>query len=899
MTDACDNLDMFTTLLGTKLYIPPLGRALVPRRRLISQLESGLGAKLTLVLAPAGFGKTTLISSWIRSWQEAQSSPRPQVAWLSLDSDDDEPIRFGSYCIRALQTVAPHIGEAAESMLDLPQPVKPEHFITSLINDLAALPHPVLLVLDDYHFIRNPVIQQAMAFWLEHASPQFHLLITSREEPPLPLARFRMRGQLVEIGLQDLRFTHEEAAAFLDQVMGLKLTAEAIDQLEERTEGWVAGLQMAALSLRKCPQNAGGIAQVIEAFGGQHRYVVDYLAEEVMRQQPEHIRDFLQKTAILDRLTAPLCDAVTGQTDSDATLRRLEHANLFLISLDEQRQWYRYHQLFADYLCASLSISERRALHHKASRWFEANHFPAEAIHHALAAEDFESAAALIARHNDEELNRGGLTTLLGWLDALPEEVVRSNSVLTARKGHILYLRGQTEEAQSYAAIVRATPLDDVPPFYRGELRVFLADLAINEGKASDCLKLAQEALSWFGQTESFSRALALSLVGQSQRLLRDFNGAIHTLRQVVELGQRSGNHLVGLNALSHLAPLLFFQGRRLEALILCQQTSEAYLDTRGQPLPLSGLLHVPLGILHYEANDLEQARRHLEIGIALCRRLGMLHLSLTGQRIMAKLQFAEGEIETAFTTLSDAQQRAARLGNVRAERAIIAVTADLHLRQGNVSAAASLLETSAAPQVLREHERLTRIRLLLAQNQQQLAQSLLQELQLAVGQEGRVARLITLYILQSLATQALEDGGESLTLMEKAVRLAAPENYQRLFMDEGGAVGSLLQPLRHIAPNFVTRLLRALTSTAAAPESKPAPPDTISKQEETLIDALGARELEVLRLVAEGLSNEAIGAKLFISAGTVKWYLNGIYHKLDVRNRTEAVAFARQRHLL
>jgi ATP/maltotriose-dependent transcriptional regulator MalT len=313
----------------------------------------------------------------------------------------------------------------------------------------------------------------------------------------------------------------------------------------------------------------------------------------------------------------------------------------------------------------------------------------------------------------------------------------------------------------------------------------------------------------------------------------------------------------------------------------------------------LSGLLHVPLGILHYEANDLEQARRHLEIGIALCRRLGMLHLSLTGQRIMAKLQFAEGEIETAFTTLSDAQQRAARLGNVRAERAIIAVTADLHLRQGNVSAAASLLETSAAPQVLREHERLTRIRLLLAQNQPQLAQSLLQELQRAVGQEGRVARLITLYILQALATKALEDGGESPTLMEKAVRLAAPENYQRLFLDEGGAVGSLLQPLRHIAPNFVTRLLRALTSTAAAPESKPAPPDAISKQEGTLVDSLGARELEVLRLVAEGLSNEAIGAKLFISVGTVKWYLNGIYHKLDVRNRTEAVACARQRHLL
>ncbi len=890
---------MFTTLLGTKLYIPPLGRAFVPRQRLISRLESGLGAKLTLVLAPAGFGKTTLITSWIRSWQEVASPARPQVAWLSLESDDDEPIRFGSYCIHALQTIAPHLGEAAKTMLDLPQPVKPEHFITSLINDLADLRKPVLLVLDDYHFILNQVIHDAMAFWLDHAPPNFHLLITSREEPTLPLARWRVRGQLVEIGFEDLRFNHEEAAAFLDQVMGLRLTAEAIDQLEERTEGWVAGLQMAALSLQKCPQNAGSIARTIEAFGGQHRYVVDYLAAEVMRQQPEHIRDFLRKTAILDRLTAPLCDALTERADSDAILQQLEQANLFLISLDEQRQWYRYHHLFADFLHAALPQSEQRGLHKAASRWYEAHHFTAEAIHHALAAEDFETAAALITRHNDEELKRGGLTTLLGWLNALPEEVVMANSVLTARKGHILYLRGQTEEAQNYAAIVRATSLDDVPPFYRGELCVFLADLAINQGKAADCLKLAQEALSWFGQTESFSRTLALSLVGQSQRLLRDFNGAIHTLRQVVELGQRSGNHLVGLNALSHLTALLYFQGRRLEALILCQQTAEAYLDARGQPLPLSGLLQVPLGILHYEANDLEQARRHLEIGIVLCRQLGMMHLSLTGQRTLAKLQFAEGEIETAFTTLSDAQQRAARLGNVRAERALIAVTADLHLRQGNVAAAANLLATSTAPQVLREHEKLTRIRLLLAQDQPRSAETPLEELQQAVGQEGRVARLITLYILQAFAAQALEDQQAALTLMEKAVRLAAPENYQRLFLDEGRHVGALLQPLRHIAPNFVTRLLRALSLTAAAPESQPAPPVPISKQGGTFIEPLGERELEVLRLVAEGLSNEAIGAKLFISVGTVKWYLNGIYHKLDVRNRTEAVACARQHHLL
>jgi ATP/maltotriose-dependent transcriptional regulator MalT len=889
---------MSTTLLGTKLHIPPLTRAFVPRPRLISQLESGLSTKLTLLLAPAGFGKTTLIASWIRSRQEIQSTDRLHVAWLSLDADDDEPNQFESYCILALQTIAPHLGEAAKSMLDFPQPVKPEHLITSIINDLADWNKPLLLVLDDYHFIRSRVIHEAMAYWLDHAPPQFHLLITSREEPPLPLARWRVRGQLVEIGLQDLRFTHEETAAFLDQVMGLSLTTEAIDELEVRTEGWVAGLQMAALSLRKSRQNANGIAQVIQAFGGQHRYVVDYLAGEVMRQQPEHIRDFLQKTAILDRLSSPLCNAVTGQNNSEAILAQLEHANLFLISLDEQRQWYRFHHLFADFLRAGLPEAEQQALHLKASRWYEAHHFTAEAIHHALSAEDFETAAELIARHNDEELKRGGLTTLLGWLNALPEDVVVGNSLLTARKGHILYLRGQTEEAQRYAAIVRGTPLD-IPPHYRGELCVFLADLAINQGEAAECLRLAQESLSLLEDTGSFSRTLALSLAGQAQRLLRDFKGAIHTLRQAVEWGQRSGNHLVGLNALSHLAPLLYFQGQRLEAMILCQQAAEAYVDARGHPLPLSGLLHVPLGILHYEANDLEQARRHLEIGVALCRQLGMLHLSLTGQRIMAKLQFAEGEIESAFATLADAQGLAARLGNVRAERAIVAVTADLHLRQGNITAAANLFETSTAPQALREHERLTRIRLLLAQNQPRAVQSLLQDLARTVEQEGRVARLITIYLLQALAEHALEDQQAALTLMEKAVRLAAPDNYQRLFLDEGSQVGVLLHPLRHIAPNFVTRTLRAMTSTATSPESKAESPPPVSELDEKLLEPLSEREREVLRLVAEGLSNEAVGAKLFISVGTVKWYLNGIYHKLDVRNRTEAVARARHHHLL
>lgn len=887
-------------MLGTKLHIPPSHRVLVSRPRLLTQLENGLGARLIIVVAPAGFGKTTLVASWIHNWLKTGSVARPQVAWLSLDSNDDEPNRFLTYCIFALQTIAPHLGEAAKSMLDFPQPVTLEHLLTSLLSDLIDWDKPILLVLDDFHFMRNPATHEALTFWLAHAPPHFHLLITSREEPPLPLANWRVQGQLAEIGFEDLRFTHDEAAAFLRQVMGLNLTAEAVDQIEERTEGWAAGLQMAALSLKKCPQNTGGIAQTVETFGGQNRYVVDYLAAEVMRQQPARIRDFVQKTAILDRFTAPLCNSITGETDSETILAQLEQGNLFLISLDEQRQWYRYHHLFADFLRAALSQAQKRVLHQKAREWYEAHHFTSEAIHHALAAEDFEAAAELITRYNDEELRRGGLTTLLGWLNALPEETVTRNNVLTARKGHILYLRGQTEEAQRYIAIIEATPLCGLPPLHRAESLVFLADLAINQGRATDCLRLAQEALLLFGNTDAFSRTLALSLAGQAQNILRDFNGAIHTLQQAVEHGRRTSNHLVGLNALSHLAPLLYFQGRRLEAMILCREAAEAYVDARGHPLPLSGLLHVPLGILHYEANELEQARHHLEIGVALCRQLGMLHLSLTGQRTLARLQFAQGEVEAAFASLQDAQRSAARLGNFRAERAILAVTADLHLRLGNVAAAANILEASQGTEATRERERLTRIRLLLAQGQAHEVETQLKELAQRAEREGRVARCITIYVLQALTARALHDEEGAVSWIEKALRLAAPENYQRLFLDEGVRIGPLLQPLRHIAPNFVTRLLRALCSpAAAAPEPKPALSSPPTAAGEQFTEPLSERELDILRLVAEGLSNEAIGGRLFISVGTVKWYLNGIFQKLDVHNRTEAVARARQQYAL
>jgi ATP/maltotriose-dependent transcriptional regulator MalT len=871
-------------ILTTKLHTPPVRPNWVPRPRLINRLDEGLNRKLTLVSAPAGYGKTTLITSWLQGLGE-RLNVVPHLAWLTLEEEENNLARFLTYFVAAWQEMDQAIGQDVLPLLDLPQLPATSSLMTPLINDLARLKRRGVIVVNDYHVIRNPDVHAALIFFLEHLPPQLNLIVVTREEPQWPLARLRVEGQVTEIRLEELRFTGEEALAFLNQTMGLQLSPEDIEILENRTEGWVAGLQMAALSLRG-RRVRKPIAFLIDDFGGTHQYVMDYLAAEVLRQQPTEIRAFLRQTAILDRLSAPLCDAVTGQHNSRQFLSQLEQANLFLSQLDDQRQWYRYHSLFAGFLRAELAEWERPALHQRASAWYEANGFVPEAIKHALAAKDWNAVARLIRSSVEEVFSRGGFAVLLSWLNALPEDFVREHSDLSAYKGWILYLRGKIVEAEKYAMAATNTQSVDDSPVQKGMLLGFRAYLAINRDQLPEAMKLAQEALALLGNTQSFFRTTALSHLGQAQRLLGERRAAIQTLRQAVTLGQQLHHDLITMEALGYLALVLYQQGELREALLLCQQAVSQYTDAQGHPAPMLGLVYIPLGVLYFETDDLEHALHCLTTGIELCQQMGTVYFTLAGQRVLARLYYIRGEVEKAWEVLTAARHLAVQSENQRRIRMVNAVTAELQLRQGQLAAAAyTLAELPAAIEARSEQENLTIARLLLAQDQPEVAHELLQQFEQTAREQGRLGSLIAIYVFQALTDQALQRFSSTDPLRE-ALSLAAQLGYYRTLLNDVHPLAAQLVRRRDVAPDLVDRLLATV-------------PELSQDRATTLVEPLSKTQLIILGLVAAGLSNQEIADRVGITVGTTKWYLNQIYQILNVSSRTQAVAKARRLSLL
>ncbi|MCW5970098.1 MAG: hypothetical protein KIT57_16445 [Blastocatellales bacterium] len=887
---------MSTPTLATKLSVPPRRADWVLRPRLIRQLDQGMERRLTLVSAPAGFGKTTLLASWLHALGD-RPQPGPRVSWLSLEEDDNDPVRFMAHFISALQIIDPALGQRVRPFLDTPFVPELTNLMTMLINDLAQFSGVSLLALDDYHVIRNPELQSAVSFFLEHLPPHSHLILATREEPQLPLPRLRARWQVTELRLHDLRFTREETATFLNCTMGLELTEEAARALEDHTEGWIAGLQMAALSLRGRfafePNDDEKPIDIhaIDAVGDGQREIIDYLGAEVVRQQTSEIRDFLRTTAILDRFNASLCNAVTGRNDGVAMLDRLERANLFLIPLDHQRQWYRYHHLFADFLRTETDEIERRLLHSRASHWFEQHSLMSEAIKHALSACDYDNAVRLIRRGAEVWNCDGGFGTLLGWVNALPEEIVKAHSDLLVHKGWIPYLRGELQTAEQYAALAVERQRPDDSPIHKGMLLGFRAHLAINRDEPLQAQRFAEEALELLGDTESFYRTVALSHLGKAQRLVGDRQAAIQTLRQAISLGQRLKHHLITLEALGYLTHLLYQQGHLREAIISCEEAARRYIDARGRPLPVAGMVYVPLGMLYYEINDLQRAEYHLTTGIDLCRRMGTVYPTLIGQRTLAKLYFAFGRLEAVWETLAEARELASRSQNPRRTRLVNSVTAELQLRQGHISAAAmTLRDLPACNRDRSEQENITYARLLLAQGQSDAALRLLGQLEKSALRQGRQGSLITVYLLQAIAHQHMHNDTEAVRCIERSVCMAAPEGYRRTFLDEGSSAETLLASRNHIAPDFVPGLLEAFAVTSSGLTGRSVQP---------LVDPLSRTQLAILRLVADGLSNRDIAAQVHITEGTTKWHLNQIYGKLNVNSRTQAVARARSLDLL
>jgi LuxR family maltose regulon positive regulatory protein len=927
---------MSTPILATKLYIPRLRPQVVSRLRLIERLNEGLHRSLTLIAAPAGFGKTTLLSAWVAGCDR-------QVAWLSLDKGDSDPTLFLTYLVAALQTIAPTIGEGVLDMLQSPQPPPPEAILTALLNELTTLPDNFVLILDDYHVIDAQAVDIALTYLVEHLPPQMHLVIATREDPQLPLARLRARSHLTELRAADLRFTASEASAFLSQVMGLSLSAADIAALEDRTEGWIAGLQLAALSM----QGHQDIPAFIQAFAGDHRYIVDYLVEEVLQRQPEPVRRFLLQTAILDRLHGPLCDAVTGQEEGNARLEALERGNFFVVPLDDTRHWYRYHHLFAEVLSARLLAEQPdqvATLHRRASAWYEQHGSVADAIRHALAAEDFARAADLVelavpamARSRQEAM-------VLGWLNALPDELVRIRPVLSVHYAGALLLHGKLEGVEArlrdaeqwldtktdrgelaLASSAEMVVVDEAE--FRGlpgMIAIYRAAIALALGNVTDTMKYARRALDLVPEDDHHRRGSAAGFLGLAYWTSGDLEAAHRSYAECMALVQRSGHISDAIGCSIALADIRISQGRLREAMSTYERGLQ--LATEQSAILLRGAadMHVGMSELHRERDDLHAARQHLLRSKELGEHTGLPQNRYRWCVAMARILAAQGDLDGALDLLYEAERL--YMGDFFPNvRPIAAWKTRVWVAQGKLVEALDWarergLSVSDDLSYLREFEHITLVRVLLARSTSDRAEhsmleavELLERLLQAAEAGERKGSIIEILLLQALAHQMQGDISAALVPLERALMLAEPQGYVRIFVDEGPPMAVLLArlheharkrpraALKNVPLAYIEQLLALLCGERVQEGISPAATSSPSAPAPArpLLDPLTERELEVLRLIAAGLSNRAIAARLVLAVSTVKSYVNTIYGKLQVESRTQAVARARALHLL
>ena len=942
---------MSTPILATKLYIPPPRPSLVLRPRLLDHMNEALQRKLTLISAPAGFGKTTLVSAWIAACGQP-------VAWLSLDEGDSDPTRFLTYFVAALQTIGSKLGEGLLGALHSPQslqePAGREALLTALLNEIATMPGNFVLVLDDYHMLDAApnggcllgaplgAVDQILTFLLEHLPPQMHLVITTREDPQLPLARLRARGQMAELRAADLRFTPAEAAGFLNQVMNLDLSAEEVSILETRTEGWIAGLQLAALSMRGRVQGAAGVGRFVKAFAGDNRYIVDYLVEEVLQRQPERVRNFLRQTAILDRLSGELCDAVTNQNDGMAMLDFLERGNLFVVPLDDNRHWFRYHHLFADVLAAH-ALQEQPAqvpiLHQRASAWYADNGLPADAIRHALAAKDFACAASLIERAWPAMDGSFQTATWLGWARAIPDELVRTRPVLRVTYAWAMLNAGELEAAEARLIEVeqwldaeldpgaardarRQTPSNEMIVADEVQFQTLPASIATaraylaqSRGHLPDAVKYGQRALDFLPETDHLRRGPAAALLGLAQWASGDLEAAHRTLADAMAGFQKVGNWHFATSVTSGLADIRTVQGRLRDAIRSYTQALQLALaqHPEGARPPIRGTANLYLGLseLYHEQGELEVATQHLLRTEELGDAAGLPDWRYRLCRAQARFKEIQGDLAGALDML-DAAERNVRRTPVPDTRPLAALKTRVWVAQGRLSEALRWVQEQHLTiddelSFLREFDHVTLARVLIAQHKHgqvsgsiDEAKRLLERLLNAADLAGRTGSVIEILVLLALTHEAQGDMPSARVALERALRLAEPEGYVYIFVDAGLPMAQLLQQVavRGAMPGYVDKLLAALGTekqrvdkpTHAQISSHPSSP-VVS----TLIEPLSQRELEVLHLIAQGFSNNEISEKLFLALSTVKGHNRVIFDKLQVQRRTEAVARGRE----
>jgi LuxR family maltose regulon positive regulatory protein len=914
---------MFENLLVTKLYIPSLVATHVARPRLFQLLDEGLrlGRRLTLISTPAGYGKTTLIAEWIHR----QKLP---AAWISLDEGDNDPVRFFSYLIAAIRTVKPEVGDL--SPIHFPPGESYEGVLVPLVNELAKVKEPLLLVLDDYHTIHAQPIHDALAFLIENLPPNVHIFMASRADPPLPIARLRARGQLLELRLGDLRFTAEETATFINLVMGLSLSPEDITALDSRTEGWAAGLQLAALALQASDPERQSTSGFVRSFTGSNRYVLDYLVEEVLQRQPETVQTFLLHTSILDRFCGSLCEAVTpvgewraerdqllstlqSPTSARQILEYLDRSNLFIVPLDDRREWYRYHRLFADLLSQRLSLTQpgiKPGLHRRASEWYEQHQFMDGAIQHAFAGGDTRRAAELIEAAAEATLMRSEMATFMGWVAQLPELELQDRPNLIVYRALALIWNGAPLEVieASLAIPERGETL------LSGKEAPLRAFIAINQGQIALARDYSRQALELIPESDLLLRGLADLMQAMCYMVAGDVQIGVQLLEKAVITNRKTGNLMVAVLVLYQLAELRHKEGKLRQALVLYRQALELASDKDGRYLPIAGRALAGLGEIAREWNDLEAAQRYILEGNELTEKWSQVG-AFDGYLALVQIRQSQGDVDGAGQAVNILRKIARQFDMSEVDDLVVdLVEARLWIARGELLAAHQWARQRGLEGVhltkanveadhiisvrLRKYELLVLARLWLEEGRNDEALQVLDQQLAQLDKIDRPVLTIETELLRAMAFQAKRETAKALLALEHALSLAEPEGFVRIFIDEGEKMQALLRSARSklmkkTLAAFVEKLLLAFTTQAVAPGLVLAP------QTGVLIEPLSERETEVLHLLPSSLSSREMADELYISVHTLRSHVKSIYEKFGVHSRYEAIVRAQELDLL
>lgn len=875
-------------LLHTKLRVPASTPTLLSRPRLTNQLNPQPEGRLTLLSAPAGFGKTTLVADWIRQ----QDSP---VAWLTLDEQDNDPMLFWRYLIAALRAVDARLGLQSQAVLG-GYKVSLETTVTFLINDIINHIPPdttLTLVLDDFHWIHTASIHESLNYLLQHQPPQLHLLLLTRADPPLSLARLRVAGRLVELRAADLRLTPEEMTELFNQVLSLNISEASIRLLVEQTEGWAAGLQLFALSLRQ--RDPHDESWLVKTFSGVRQHIFAYLMEEVLRYQSDDVRHFLQKTAVLRQFCGSLCTAVTGNEDATHLLRRLSADNLFITPLDDEGHWYRYHPLFADMLRAGLDEATRHDCHRRAALWYAGQNLMQDAVRNALSAQDYDLMANLLTTSYKAFLAHGLLVSLQKWLAALPSQY-RSPRLRLADAWCRVYEGNEPHLQQLITSIRGQQPETDES--LHGEILAVQAVYASLYSRSNDAIEWATQALALIESTDYLSLAAAYQALGNAYRYVGQLDAAITAYSQGRQQFENMGNVIMGQLPLYRIASIQVMQGRLHQAWQTYESIRRQAQTAGHEPLIMTGEVFGHLSDLHWEWNDLELARTYARQEIELALSGHMLLALVDGYLKLAAVETSQADMAAAQEALELAAATAAQLQSPSLLAQAAMHQARFALANGNLIAASAWANeyryqradgTCILPPLLAQAADILLARIWLVQGQTANALELLQEVIPRYEAMGRMRLVVEATILQALALAAKNQEAGAQTALIQAITLANQEGYVRTFVENGPALAPLLNQIRHLFPDYITRLLSAMPpgATKAAHHSP------------RLHDQLTAREREILVLIAQGHSNRLIADALFISVGTVKGHVNHIFSKLDVQNRTQALLRARELNLL